>query len=85
MKFLTLLVSLLNLSTFMFYNYEYRLDRSLYFETNFIFRDYIEIFCYSYFTLEILLKIIATGFFFGENTYLKDMWHIFFIITLIAR
>lgn len=84
MKSFTFLVILLNLFTFIFYNYEYRIDHSLYFPTNFLFRDYIEVFCYSYFTLEILLKIIATGLILGKNSYLRDMWHCFFLITLIA-
>lgn len=85
MKLLTFLICILNLIAFIFYDYEYRIDRSLYFATNFIFRDYVEILCYSYYTLEVLLKIIATGFIFGPNTYMRDGWHIFFIITLTAR
>ena len=53
--------------------------------SNFILRDNVEIICYAYFTLEILLKIVATGFIFGKNAFLKDLWHCFFLIILLAR
>jgi len=85
MKIATFIFCILNLISFIFYNFEYRIDQSLIFSNNFIFRDYLEKICYAYFTFETIFKIIATGFVFGPNTYLRDWWHLFFLLTLIAR
>lgn len=49
---------------------------------NFVSRYCLEIFCYSFFSLEVFFGIIAMGAFFEPGSYLKDPWRASYTIIL---
>lgn len=55
------------------------------FQINVIARYYLEIFCYTFFTIELIIGNIAMGAFYEANTYFRDPWRsIYAIILLIS-
>lgn len=76
---------LLNVIAFMIYDYRYRMyntDHSSYY-LNVISRYYLEILCYSFFSLEAIFGIIGMGAFMEPGSYLKDRWRLIYSLVLL--
>lgn len=80
-------IIILNLIAFLLNDHRdriYTLSESENYNTiNIIARYKIEIFCYSFFTFELVFGIIAMGAFLEKGSYLKDRWRLFYSIVLL--
>lgn len=70
---------------FMMYDYQYRMYQSENSDStlNIISRYYMEFFCYSFFSLEVIIGIIGMGAFLEPGSYLKDPWRLIYTIVLL--
>ena len=75
---------LLNLIAFEIYDHSFRIYGIVPLKND-ICRNILEMACYIFYSLDVLLNLIAKGMILDKGTYLRHAWNVFFLILLILR